>query len=322
MAEPETNFAFYDLKPSTGDMRDEVIDGLTREPKQLSPKFFYNESGSELFEAITRLPEYYLTRTEIALFDTHLETIAATVGAGGALVEYGSGSSRKVRMLLDGVKPKAYVPVDISGDHLNSAARKIHADFPWLEVYPTCADYTQSFALPPETDGLRKMAFFPGSSIGNFEPSAALGFLRNVVEVVGSGGELLIGVDRKKSVAMLEAAYNDAQGVTADFNRNMLAHINRSLGADFDLSAFDHEARYNAELGCIQMFLQSNRDQVVNVDGNEIRFARGEDIHTENSYKYHPDEFINLAEQAGFSCEHFWTDGNDWFAIYLLVVGG
>jgi L-histidine Nalpha-methyltransferase len=299
-------------------MREEVVEGLTTTPKRLSPKYFYDATGSYLFERITELPEYYPTRTELALFDAHLGDIAASLGAGFCLVEYGSGTTRKVRKLLEWLRPAAYVPVDISGDHLVVEARALHGDFPWLDVFPTCADFTGPFDLPEPVRKLRPVGFFPGSSIGNFDPHAARDFLVNVHETLGPGGHLLIGVDRKKDPVVLERAYNDVQGVTAEFNRNALRHINARLGGNFDPERFAHEARYDAERGCIRMFLRSLVQQTVSIGAVEVTFAAGEAIHTENSYKYHPEEFIHLAGQAAFRTVSWWSDAEDLFALYLL----
>ncbi len=311
-------FEFFDRKPQVADMRDEVLEGLLAEPKRLPPKYFYDARGSELFEKITELPEYYLTRTEMALFDASLEEIARALGEGFCLVEYGSGTSRKIRKLLERVRPAAYVPVDISGEHLKRQSRALHRDFPWLDVYPTCADFTGAFALPEPVTGLAPVGFFPGSSIGNFEPSAAETFLRHVAMTLGRGGRMLVGVDRKKDAAVLEAAYNDAAGVTAEFNRNVLRHLNHRLGADFDPEAFAHEARYDGQAGCIRMFLRSLTPQTVHVAGHVIEFRAGETIHTENSFKYDPEEFRRLAERGGFACDAWWTDDAQYFALFLL----
>ncbi len=311
-------FEFFDRKPRIADMREEVLDGLLAPRKRLPPKYFYDATGSELFEKITELPEYYLTRTEMALFDSCLDAIAGALGEGFCLVEYGSGTSRKIRKLLERVRPAAYVPVDISGEHLNRQSRALHGDFPWLDVYPTCADFTGPFALPEPVTGLPQVGFFPGSSIGNFEPSAAETFLRHVGRTLGRGGRMLVGVDRKKDPAVLEAAYNDRAGVTAEFNRNVLRHVNERLGADFDPEAFAHQASYDAEAGCIRMFLRSLAPQTVHVAGHVIEFRAGETIHTENSFKYHPDEFRRLAERGGFACDAWWTDDAECFALFLL----
>jgi L-histidine Nalpha-methyltransferase len=311
-------FRVYDLHPRTTNMREEVIAGLSRDPKRLPPKYFYDTAGSILFERITRLPEYYLTRTEMALFDAHLEDLARALEPGFALVEYGSGSTLKVRKLLERLRPAAYVPVDISGEHLVAQARALHQDFPSLDVFPTCADYSATFALPAPIRHKRRLGFFPGSSIGNFDPAGAETFLANANVTLGSGSRLLIGVDRKKDVDVLENAYNDSLGVTAEFNRNVLQHINDRLGADFDPGAFEHEARYDAALGCIQMFLRSLVDQTAHIDGVEIRIGAGERIHTENSFKYDPDQFLALARRSGFEPVQWWTDAAGWFGLFLL----
>ncbi|MFW6093256.1 MAG: L-histidine N(alpha)-methyltransferase [Pseudomonadota bacterium] len=311
-------FAYFDRKPHVADMRDEVTRGLRARPKRLAPKYFYDEAGSRLFEKITELPEYYLTRTEMALFDVYLETIAGVLGEGFCLVEYGSGSTQKIRKLLERLRPAAYVPVDISGEHLEAGARALHRDFPWLDVFPTCADITTPFPLPAPVRGLPLVGFFPGSSIGNFEPDEAEAFLGNVRRTLGNQARLLIGVDRKKDPATLEAAYNDAGGVTAAFNANALAHINQRLGADFDLAGFAHEARYNADRGCVQMFLRSRLAQTVRIGDETFTFEAGELVHTENSFKYHPEEFVALAARSGFACDSRWTDEAERFGLFLL----
>ena len=311
-------FEFFDLKPKTADMREEVLAGLISRPKYLPPKYFYDERGSKLFERITDLPEYYLTRTEMALFDVYLGDICGALGEGVCLVEYGSGSTRKVRKLLARLRPAAYVPVDISGAHLEAEARRLHTDYPWLHVFPTCADFTLPFELPEPARDLPRVGFFPGSSIGNFDAEGAARFLANVGQNLGEGGRLLVGVDRKKPTAVLEAAYNDGQGITAEFNLNVLRHINERLNADFDLTTFTHKARYQPELGCVQMFLTSMVAQTVHVGGVSVPFAAGESIHTENSFKYHPAEFTALSQRAGFTTEAWWTDEGERFALFLL----
>lgn len=312
------NYAFYDFKPAEFDIADEVLAGLSAAPKFISPKYFYDELGSALFERITQLDEYYITRTEMALFDQHLAAVADHLGEEVCLIEYGSGSSLKIRKVLEAITPMAYVPVDISLDHLLHNAQGLHADYPTLHVYPVCADITQPFELPEEVQSLNKVGFFPGSSIGNFDPHAAVDFLANVRACVGGGGYLLAGVDRKKSKSILEQAYNDDQGVTAAFNLNVLAHLNAVLNADFALDQFRHVARYNAAEGCIQMFLQSVSNQSVRVAGQTVTFNQGELIHTENSYKYSEAEFIELAGRAGFSPVEVWSDSQAWFSLYLL----
>lgn len=322
MAETAERVALLDLKPPIADMKAEVLEGLKEAKKRISPKFFYDERGSVLFERITELPEYYPTRTEIGILAANRREIAEAVGDEVMLIEYGSGSSAKIRILLESLRPSAYVPVDISRDHLVDAAQQIDDDYAWLSVLPTCADYTRAFELPRTGSGDRRLAFFPGSSVGNFEPGDAVNFLGEVRSVVGDSGQLLIGVDRKKDPAVLERAYDDDQGVTAAFNANVLAHINQQLEADFDLAAFEHEARYDRELGRVEMHLVSRADQVVDIGGDQVAFSAGEEIHTESSYKYHADEFDEMARLAGFEPREHWTDERNWFSVMLYAAVG
>jgi L-histidine Nalpha-methyltransferase len=313
-----SDLPLIDLKPATAISRAEVLRGLTGPRKAIAPKFLYDEHGSELFEQITKLPEYYLTRTEVGILERHAEEIVTNFGSGAALIEFGSGSSGKVRRLLEPLRPSAYLPVDISREALAHAADAIRADYPWLNVVPICADYSQPFALPAQlARAARRVAFFPGSSIGNFEPHDAVRFLAHVARLVGSGGQLLIGIDLKKDVVVLERAYNDAQGVTAEFNLNVLNHLNEALGADFDLDAFSHRARYDARHGCIEIHLVSKANQTVTIGGRQIHFHDGEAIHTENSYKYDAAQFDGMANMAGFTLRQRWTDAKGWFAVIL-----
>ena len=311
-------FAFYDLHPPMDDISAEVRSGMLESPKKLSPKFFYDERGSQLFEAITRLDAYYPTRTELSLFDAYLEEITQTIGYHSCVIEYGSGSTLKIRKLLQALSPSAYVPIDISKDFLLTNARALAEDFPALDVFPVCADFSKAIALPPQTDGMHRVGFFPGSSIGNFEPESAREFLARVAGTLGAGGHLLIGVDCKKDTKTLELAYNDPEGVTAQFNLNALVHLNRVLKTDFDPKAFAHEAHYNESSGCIQMFLRSLVDQRVDVCGECIHFGAGELLHTENSYKFAPVEFGRLAGSAGFDIQKRWLDNRGYFGLYLL----
>lgn len=306
-----------DLKPDQVDMYAEVLEGLSAAPKTLPPKFFYDERGSALFEQITELADYYPTRTEVAILEQHRASIAEAVGAESFLIEYGSGASVKIRILLEALRPVGYMPVDISRNHLLEASRALASEFDWLNIYPTCADYSHAFPLPDVANGHRRVAFFPGSSVGNFEPDDAVTFLKEIANVVGPGGALLIGVDTKKEPAVLQRAYDDPGGVTAQFNRNVLRHINDALGADFDPAAFDHLARYDAQLGRVEMHLVSSKPQQVNVAGTKVEFAQGEALHTENSYKYAPEEFDVLAQRANFAVQQRWTDAKDWFAVTL-----
>lgn len=311
-------FAFLDLQPELNDVLSEVCTSLNQNAKSLSPKFFYDERGSQLFEAITQLPEYYPTRTELALFAAHLPEIADLIGKRSCVIEYGSGSSLKIRQLLQALSPAAYVPVDISKDYLLNTAKVLSADFTGLDVFPVCADFTQDMVLPTQVANLQRVGFFPGSSIGNFEPAQALQFMQRVGATIGSNGYFLIGVDCKKDPLVLERAYADRAGVTAEFNLNVLVHLNRVLGANFRVEQFQHVAKYNQEQGCIQMFLRSECAQQVNIGETIFSFDAGELLHTENSYKYMPSEFLALAERSGFRCLKHWLDERDYFGLYLL----
>lgn len=299
-------------------MAAEVLHGLSLPDKSIPPKYFYDAEGSRLFDVITKLPGYYLTRVETAILRDNRDRIARRVGTGACLVEYGSGSSVKSRLVIEACGPAAYVPVDISRDHLEQSARAIFDGYPGLAVYPTCADYTTPFELPRPAVGLPRLAFFPGSSIGNFEPRAASEFLRGVAQVVDSGGWLVVGVDAKKDSEVLDRAYTDPDGITEQFNKNLLANINTALGADFDLDGFRHLALYNEQAGRIEMYLVSRRDQRVGVAETEIAFAKGERLHTENSYKYASDKFVAIAEGSGFECVDVLTDDRAYFMVLLL----
>ncbi|MCG6940376.1 MAG: L-histidine N(alpha)-methyltransferase [Thiohalocapsa sp.] len=312
---------FHDLKPTPADMRAEVLSGLALPQKRLSPKFFYDAAGSRLFDAICELPEYYPTRTEIGILRRHGAEMAARLGRDALLIELGSGSSLKIRTLLTALRPAVYMPVDISGEHLLRSAQDLAAAFPGLIIHAVCADYSAAFVLPVEHHEHPRAAFFPGSSIGNFEPPAATRFLKRVGEVLGPGGRLLIGVDLVKDIRRLDAAYNDADGVTAAFNLNLLTRINRELGADFDCGAFRHDAFFDVGQSRIEMHLVSTRPQRVQVAGQAFDFAEGETIHTECSYKYRVDGFHALAAEAGFIAEQVWTDADALFSVHCLVWG-
>jgi dimethylhistidine N-methyltransferase len=288
----------------------DVLAGLTAKPKSLPPKYFYDAAGSALFERITQLPEYYPTRCELALLRDNAPAIASLFPQNCALIEFGSGSSKKARILLGAAATiEAYIPVDISGDFLQQDAVLLRRDFPRLAVHPVIADFTKSFAIPPALAALPRVGFFPGSTIGNFERHEAAAFLRHAGEMLGPGAVLVIGVDLVKDPATLCPAYNDAEGVTAKFNLNLLARINRELGADFDLGTFEHHACYNREHNRIEMHLASTRRQKVRVNGKAVTFRAGETIHTENSYKYTLEAFEALARGAGWSTRKIWSDG-------------
>ncbi len=316
--------SFEDLAPDDDDFLAEVLTGLADEPKHLPCKFFYDEQGSKLFERICGLPEYYLTRTETGLLRASAPEIAALVGPDCQLVELGAGSGEKARIVLDALeRPAAFVGVDISRDFLVEAMAALAADLPHLAVHAVCADFTKPFRVPAVegTSDAKRVVFFPGSTLGNFTPDRAVRFLAMAAEVAGPGGAMLIGIDLKKDARILDAAYNDAQGVTAAFNKNLLARVNRELGGTFALDAFRHHAFYDAAEGRIEMHLVSLKDQVVRVAGTEFRFREGETIHTENSYKYSVPEFQDMARAAGFVPVQVWTDENDLFSIHYLASG-
>ena len=312
--------AFYDLSPVAGHFRADVLEGLGRPRKSLVPKYFYDDVGSALFEAICALPEYYPTRTEMALTQAHAPAMAARLGPRCALIELGSGVSRKTRLLIEASQPAVYVPIDIACETLRAAAAGLRHAFPTLPLVAVCADYSQPLDLPALSSfGVRRRAiYFPGSTIGNFDPEESVAFLARVARIAGPGGALLIGVDLRKDKAVLELAYDDPQGVTAAFNLNLLARINRELGADFDLRAFRHRAFYSQPHGRIEMHLESCRDQVVHLAGETIAFRAGETIHTESSYKYSVAEFQALAACAGFKSRECWVDADGLFSIHYM----
>jgi dimethylhistidine N-methyltransferase len=298
---------------------DHVIAGLSDSPKWLSAKYFYDAAGSELFEQITRLPEYYPTRTELKILERNAPAMSAYIPLAAALVEFGTGSTKKARILLNAAPQiAAYVPVDISEEFLAQEAAAVRRDVPNIAVLPVAADFTRDFDLPQQIRSRPRVGFFPGSTIGNFEPQDAAEFLRQAGRILGSGATMIIGVDRIKDEALLNAAYDDAAGVTAQFNLNVLRRMNRELGGDFDLSTFRHRAFYNATDHRIEMHLESLKAQTVTVAEQSFTFAKGETIHTENSYKYTVESFRALAESAGWRPVATWTDENDYFAVHAL----
>lgn len=322
MTSAPSRVSFYDLKPETGAFLDDVLIGLARPQKELSAKYFYDSRGCELFEAICDLPEYYPTRTETAMMQRLAPEMAQCLGPECALIEFGSGNSRKTRILLEALRPPVYLPIDIAGDQLRSSAEALARAFPSLEVVAVCADYTRPLRLPSWTsrETRRKVIYFPGSTIGNFTRAETLEFLRDAITLTGKGGAMLVGVDLKKAPQVLDAAYNDAKGVTAEFNLNLLSRINRELGADFDLAKFRHHAFYNEREGRIEMHLVSVGSQRVAVAGRSFEFRQGETIHTENSCKYSVAEFRDLAMQAGFRLAKTWTDPDQLFSVHYLEV--
>jgi dimethylhistidine N-methyltransferase len=314
--------ALYDLESPVEDFRADVLSGLTKPEKTLSPKYFYDERGARLFEEICELQEYYPTRTEMGILRENGSEMAAQLGSNCMLVEFGSGASIKVRILLDHLdSPAAYVPIDVAKAQLVETAAEIARDYNGLDVLPVCADYMGDLELPePKRVAARTAAFFPGSTIGNLEPDEANRFLRRVADLCGEGGGLLVGVDLRKDRGILEPAYNDARGVTAAFNLNILERINRDLGADFDLAAFRHLATYNEPKGRIEMRLISQRKQLVHVGEAEIQFAEDESITTEHSYKYSLEQFRAAADRGGFRVDRVWTDPQKLFSVQFLRV--
>lgn len=301
----------------------DVLDGLEEDQKRLSSLWLYDLRGSELFEEITQVAEYYPTRTETRLLAGLAPELEAEIGEVHSLIEIGSGSSRKTRLLLSALAGlKRYVPVDISADFLRDAAAGLAREFPRVAVQPVVADFTAPFELPAFADGADSagnLGFFPGSTIGNFTPDAAVDLMALLGRALGPRSRLLIGVDTTQDPALLIPAYDDAAGVTAEFNLNLLDRINRELGADFDRSSFRHQARHDPKLGRVEMHLVSTREQEVHVLGRTFFFAEGETIHTENCYKYAPTEFLRLAHEAGWRCERSWRDGGrTGFTVYLL----
>lgn len=294
-----------------------VLDGLAQSQKVIPARFFYDRAGSELFEAITVLPEYYPTRTEIAILEQCTPAIAATVGSGRAVVEFGSGSSAKTPPFLRAVAASAHVPIDISAEFLAMAAADLAAKLPGLDVLPLAADFTRPLTLPAAVAGLSKLGFFPGSTLGNMGPAAAVDLLRAFADTLGADSWLVIGLDLRKDRATLEAAYNDAAGVTAAFNLNLLARINRELDGTIDVATFEHAAWFDADRGRIEMHLRASRDTAFTVRGHPYEMAAGATIHTENSYKWTLDEARLLARAGGWSPVAVWTDAAAWFAVHL-----
>ncbi len=298
-----------------------IVAGLRKPQKTISPKYFYDERGSQLFEKITELPEYYLTDVELDIMRTNVGQMAALIGKTASLIEFGSGSSLKTRILLEHIEDlAAYVPVDISQDQLWSSARKIRAEFPGLNVLPVVADFTQPFALPvPEVMPLKNVVYFPGSTLGNFEYQDAMSLLRVMHQEAGENGALLIGIDLQKDVGIIDRAYNDSAGVTAEFNLNMLRHLNNSYGANFDLDEFVHRAVYDEDEGRVVIELISQADQTVEIGDTEFAIADGEAILTEYSHKYTLDGFARMANDVGFTVAKVWTDAKQLFSVQYCI---
>ncbi|HVZ70715.1 MAG TPA: L-histidine N(alpha)-methyltransferase [Rhizomicrobium sp.] len=315
----ETALRAHSIDESVLEFARDLLDGLQKNPKRIPCKYFYDARGSELFDRICRLPEYYQTRTETALLREHAGEISQLMGSNVELIEFGAGSLAKVRILLDALQtPKSYVPIDISGDYLLDVAVGLEEDYPDMTLRPVIADFTQAIDLPAKEAAVsRRAGFFPGSTIGNFTREAAVSFLKNAARTLAGGG-LLIGTDLVKDPALLHAAYNDSSGVTAAFNKNLLVRANRELGANFDLNNFAHYACYNALAARIEMYLISLVRQTVRVAGETLRFGQGEAIHTEDSHKYTIESFTELAVDAGFLPRRSWADSHRLFAIHWL----
>ncbi|WP_245994077.1 L-histidine N(alpha)-methyltransferase [Tengunoibacter tsumagoiensis] len=312
----------YECEPAQNTFRKDVMQGLGQQPKSLPSKYFYDETGSALFEQICSLDDYYVTRTELQIMQDNIGEMTALLGPRCLLIEYGSGSSTKTRMLLDHLpQPAGYVPIDISREQLYASVLTLHERYPQLELFPVCTDYTNDFELPePRGEVARKVVYYPGSTIGNFDPGEAQAFLHRIAGICRGDGGLLIGVDLKKDFALLHRAYNDRDGVTAQFNLHLLERINQELGADFQREHFNHYAFYNPEAGRIEMHLVSLQEQAVRIEQMPIHFKRAESIWTENSYKYSLDEFARLAAGAGFTVRRIWLDKEALFSVQYLSV--
>jgi dimethylhistidine N-methyltransferase len=311
-----------DFAPRQSTFRMDVVQGLQKPAKELPSKYFYDEVGSQIFDRITQLDDYYPTRTELAIMQQEMPHIAHVLGSDCMLIEYGSGSSVKIQQLLKHlITPAAYVPIDISKEALTQAAHTLATMYPELEILPIYADYTSDFALPqPKKHVARRVAYYPGSTIGNFDPNAAIRFLASIAQTCGPDGGLLIGVDLKKDYNILHRAYNDSEGVTARFNLHLLERINQQLAGDFQLQQFVHYAFYNPGIGRIEMHLESLKKQSVHLGEVTIGFKEGESIWTESSYKYTAAEFAQLASEAGFHVKHVWLDTQAYFSVQYLEV--
>jgi dimethylhistidine N-methyltransferase len=316
----EQTLTVDDQTPEHAEALCELVRGLSQPEKWISSIYFYDDHGAVLFDRITELPEYYLTRIETSIMREHGADMARAIGPNALVIEPGSGAGEKIRLLLGALdNPVAYVPIEIAREHLRNSSETLARDFPELEVLPVWADFTRSLDIPkPTKEARRSIVYFPGSTLGNFEPDDAVSLLRNFAAMVGKGGAALIGVDLAKEAALIEPAYNDSEGVTAAFNLNMLAHLNRRFGADFNPENFVHEAFYNPGEGRVEMHLKSLCDQDVHLGGETIHIARNESIHTESSYKYSDERFAALAEQGGFRMVKSWKDPERMFSVRYL----
>ena len=320
MKSNSARYQFFNQHPEQSDIQADIIAGLSASEPYISAKYFYDEIGSRLFEKICQTEQYYPTRTEVGIIRDNIDSIVEILGKNCLLIEPGSGDSYKVRLLLDALRPIAYLPIDISQHYLQDEAKKLAEEFTWLNVHAICADFTQKLALPYEVEATNKVAFFPGSTIGNFLPEQAVEVLREIKTMVGEKGGLLIGVDLRKDTAILNAAYNDEETYTEQFNKNLLVRINRELNANFDLQQFKHHAFFNEEKSRIEMHLVSLQDQQVNIKGNTFDFKKEQSIFTEYSHKYSTEEFQQLADKAGFELVKTWVDDKKLFSVHYLQV--
>lgn len=317
----EFDFSLMDLEPKSQGLLSEVLVGLSKHQKSIPPKFLYDKIGSEIFEKICNLKDYYPTRAEKEILKTYAGEMAEMIGPGALIIEPGSGAGEKIRYLLKVLRePSGYVPIEISREILLRMTYEIIEEFSGLNIMPVCADFTQMLALPLTvgTKNCKKVIFFPGSTIGNLSPGDAVDFLRHYGDMLESGGGFLIGADLKKDGALLERAYDDREGVTAAFNLNLLRRLNREADASFDLNQFEHQAFYNEELGRVEMHLKSKVFQLVRVNRTVFRFNEGETIHTENSYKYSVGEFAELCAMAGLVMKKYWQDSQNLFCVYYF----
>jgi dimethylhistidine N-methyltransferase len=313
------------LAAATGDIASEVLAGLQDEPKHIAPKYFYDAQGAALFDAITALDEYYVTRVERSILEEYGTDICAAIGTGSSIVEPGAGSCEKIGWLLPALAPSRYTALDISTEHLAASAARLQAEFPGMSIAARTCDHTRALAVDGTAGDAPLVFFYPGSSIGNFEPADAVAFLRGMrsaIDAGGQGGGLLIGVDAKKDEAVLNAAYNDRDGITRRFNLNVLDHLNALLDGNLDTARFAHAAWYNARCGRVEMHLRCRASHTAVLAGEELAFTAGELIHTENSYKYHPQEFTELAGRAGFTLRQLWQDSRRWFSVMYFTPAG
>lgn len=315
------SLTLFDYNPPQDCFREAVLSGLQKTPKQIPCKYFYDEKGARLFEEICKLDEYYIPRCEAQIMKRHIADITGMIGPQICLIEYGCGDCKKVQFMLDHLEvPLIFIPIDISKKQLIEVTDNLVFEYPEIEILPVCADYTHNFKLPDYKSNVKKrVIYFPGSTIGNFDPPAALQFLQHMADTCQRGGVLIIGVDLKKDPIVLHNAYNDSKGVTAAFNLNILQHINREMEADFNPHFFKHYAFYNPLFGRIEMHLISLREQIIHIDNKSIKIAEGESIHTESSYKYTLAEFAHLAARAGFEVKQVWTDNREWFSVQYLI---